>query len=63
MNKELQKTACQISESCHSSLHLIFSFTDRHIMVGKFSGRYYITHIRGNVKNMHLISSNTVPLL
>jgi len=37
--------------------------TNSRIMMGKFSGRSYVTHIRGNVKNTHLISSKSVLLL
>jgi len=45
MKKELQKTACQNSENCHSSVHFIIFFYKQTIMVGKFSGRSYInTH-------------------
>jgi hypothetical protein len=60
--KNYKKTACQNSENCHSSVHFIF-FTNRRIMIGKFSCRSYTTHIRGNVKNTHLISSNSILLL
>jgi len=38
----------------------ILFFTNRRIMMGKFSGRTYVTHISGDVKNMQLISSNSV---